>query len=81
MVSTKRLLPTGECWCGYGAETATGSFFLAAHDKAAESAAISVKYGGVPRFLVQHCYGPVGKSPRREVHRWRSKGKRGGEAL
>ena len=29
VVSTKRLLPTGECWCGYGAETATGSFSLA----------------------------------------------------
>ena len=81
MVSAKRLVPTGECWCDCGAETATGSFFLAAHDGAAESAAISVEHGGVPRFLVQHCYGSAGKSPRREVDRWRSKGKRGGEAL
>ena len=52
MASTKRLLPTGECWCGCGAETAIGSFFLPGHDKTAESAVISVEYGGVPGFLV-----------------------------
>ena len=48
MASTKRLLPTGECWCGCGVETAIGSFFLPGHDKTAESAVISVEYGGVP---------------------------------
>ena len=80
MVSTKRLFPTGECWCGCGAETATGSFFLAAHDGAAESAAISDESGGVPRFLIQYGSGPEAKNPRREVDRWRSKGKRGGDA-
>ena len=42
MASTKRLLPTGECWCGCSAETAIGSFFLPGHDKSAESAVISV---------------------------------------
>ena len=41
---------------------------------------ISVEYGGVPRFLVQHGYGPEGKNALREVDRWRSKGKRRGEA-
>ena len=50
MASTKRLLPTGDCWCGCGAETAIGSFFLPGHDKTAESAVISVEYGGVPGF-------------------------------
>ena len=40
--STKRLLPTGECWCGCGAKTAIGSFFLPGHDKTTESAVISV---------------------------------------
>ena len=79
MASTKRLLPTGECWCGCGAETAIGSFFLPGHDKTAESAVISVEYGGVPGFLVRHGYGPGGKNALREVDRWRSKGKRGGE--
>ena len=80
MVSIKRLLPTGECWCGCGAETAIGSFFLPSHDKTAESAVISVEYGGVPRFLVKHGYGPEGKNALREVARWRSKSKRRGEA-
>ena len=61
MGSTKRLLPTGECWCGCGAETAIGSFFLQGHDKTAESAVISVEYGGVPGFLVHHGYGPGGQ--------------------
>ena len=79
MISTKRLLPTGECWCGCGAETAIGSFFLPGHDKTAESAVISVEYGGVPSFLVHHGYGPGGKNALREVDRWRSKGKRVGE--
>ena len=80
MASTKRLIPTGECWCGCGAEAAIGAFFLPGHDKAAESAVIAVEYGGVPRFLVQHGYGPEGKNPKREVDRWRSNGKRGDRA-
>ena len=75
MASTKRLLPTGECWCGCGAETAIGSFFLPGHDKTAESAVISVEYGGVLGFLVHHGYGPGGKNALREVGRWRSKSK------
>ena len=80
MASTKRLLPTGECWCGCGAETAIGSFFLPGHDKTAESAVISVEYGGVPGFLVRHGYGPGGKNALREVGRWRTKSKRESDA-
>ena len=80
MTSTKRLLPTGECWCGCGAETAIGSFFLPGHDKTAESAVISVEYGGVPGFLVRHRYGPGGKNALREVGRWRTKSKRESDA-
>ena len=80
MASTKRLLPTGECWCGCGAETAIGSFFLPGHDKTAESAVISVEYGGVPGFLVHHGYGPGGKNALREVGRWRTKSKQESEA-
>ena len=52
---------------------------LPGHDKTAESAAISVEYGGVPGFLVKHGYGPGGKNAIREVDRWRSKGKRRSE--
>ena len=80
MASTKRLLPTGECWCGGGAETAIGSFFLPGHDKTATSAVISVEYGGVPGFPVHHGYGPGGKNALRDVDRWHSKSKRRGEA-
>ena len=79
MASTKRLLPTGECWCGCRGETRRGSFFLPGHDKIAASAVISVEYGEIPEFLVSHGYGPEGKSPRREVDRWRAEGKPGSE--
>ena len=78
MASTKRLLPTGGCGCGE--ETRIGSFFLSGHDKAAEAAVISVEYGGVPRFLVRHGYGPEGRNPKREVDRWRAETKRGRKA-
>ena len=77
MASSKRLLPTGECWCGCGAETSIGSFFLPGHDKAAESAVISLEYGGVPSFLVRHGYGPGGKNAKHEMDERRSKGKSG----
>jgi hypothetical protein len=56
----KRLLPTGVCWCGCGKETRVGSFFLAGHDKVAESAVILIKFGGVPEFLDHFGYAPGG---------------------
>jgi hypothetical protein len=68
-----RLLPTGYCWCGCGAETAIGSFFLAGHDKAAESAVIIVKYGGVPQFLQALGFGPEGENPRKALEEWRKR--------
>ena len=68
--------PTGECWCGCGEETAAESFFLPGHDKTAESAVISVEYGGVPEFLLEHGYGPEGRNPKREVEKWRAAGNR-----
>lgn len=74
----QRLLPTGSCWCGCGGETGIGSFFLAGHDKTAESAVILVEYGGVPEFLVHHGYGPGDgqKNPRQTLEAWRSSGGR-----
>jgi hypothetical protein len=60
MTTAKRLLPTGTCWCGCGAETKRGSFFATGHDKRAESAVILAEYGNVPSFLVAHGYGPDG---------------------
>ncbi len=59
----KRVFPTGECWCGCGAETSTRSFFAPGHDKRAESAVIKREYGDVARFLDAHGYGPKGKRP------------------
>lgn len=49
-------------------------FSLPGQDKA-EAAVISVNYGGAPRFLVRHGYGPEGRNPRHEMARWRSEGK------
>lgn len=72
----KRLLPTGNCWCGCGGETGRGSFFLPGHDKVAESAVILVEYGGVPEFLDKHGYSPSGKNPRVAVAEWHRAGGR-----
>ena len=80
VISSKRFLPTGEGWCGCDAKTSIGSFFLPGHDRTAESAVISVGYGGVLMFLVRHGSGSGGKNPICEVDEWGSKGQRGGEA-
>ena len=54
-----RLLPTGECWCGCGADANVGAFFARGHDKVAEAALLAVEYAGsVPRLLTRHGYGP-----------------------
>ena len=73
---TRRLIPTGECWCGCGEEATLGSFFRAGHDKVAESAVINIEYGGVAEFLAEHGYGPGGKNPRNELELWRASGGR-----
>src|SRR4051812_25089869 len=54
----KRLMPTGHCWCGCGAQTDIGSFFAPGHDKRAESRVIMEVFGGVPQFLHALGYGP-----------------------
>jgi hypothetical protein len=72
----QRLLPSGECWCGCGAETPVGSFFAAGHDKVAESAVILTMYGGVPEFLMAHGFGPGAKNAKRSLEEWRLKGGR-----
>ena len=71
---SKRILPTGECWCGCGGETARGSFFLPGHDKVAESAVILAEFGGVPEFLAEQGYGPGGKNPRKTLEEWKRNG-------
>jgi hypothetical protein len=69
-----RLLPTGECWCGCGADTGQGYFFMPGHDKRAESAVILVEYGGVAEFLFRHGFGPDGRNAQDELKRWRENG-------
>jgi hypothetical protein len=72
-----RLMPTGECWCGCGAESAIGSFFLAGHDKVAESRVIQVQFGGVPELLAHYGYQPGGPSKLQdEWEAWRARGGR-----
>lgn len=66
-MAKKRLLPTGECWCGCGQEAKIGRFFLAGHDKAAEAAVIKLLYGGVADFLDQQGFGPGKRNAVREV--------------
>ena len=66
----KRLLPTGKCWCGCGADVPIGSFFCSGHDRRAESNVIAIEYGGVVGFLAQHGYGPDGKNPTEEFTKY-----------
>jgi hypothetical protein len=73
-----KILPTGECWCGCGEETSIGAFFVSGHDKRAEAAVVKVEYENVPKFLVQHGYGPGGKNPARALDEFK---RRGGEYL
>lgn len=72
---TERLIPTGTCWCGCGSETGLGSFFLPGHDKIAESGVIVAEYKDVPRFLMEHGYGPGGKRACEELKRCRDEAK------
>ncbi|MEW5655232.1 hypothetical protein ABGT92_07810 [Streptomyces cinereoruber] len=54
-----RLIPTGTCFCGCGAEVSTGSFFARGHDKVAEAALIAVEYNGsVAQMLHAKGFGP-----------------------
>jgi len=55
-----RLVPTGTCWCGCGADVDLGSFFAPGHDKRAEARLIMEVFGGVPQFLVAFGRGPGG---------------------
>ncbi len=71
-----RILPTGKCWCGCGAETSTGAFFVSGHDKVGESAVVKTVYGSVPEFMLKHGFGPEGKNARDELDNYRRRGGR-----
>lgn len=68
-----KAMPTGSCWCGCGDDVPKDSFFLAGHDRRAESAVIRVEYGRVVEFLNEHGYGPGGKNAMKEIGAWRER--------
>lgn len=61
------LIPTGHCWCGCGQTTGLSAFFVADHEQDAAMAVISLEYGGVPHFMLEHGFGPEGRSPVEEL--------------
>jgi hypothetical protein len=73
-MTQERLIPTGECWCGCGAEVKVGAFFAQGHDKRAESAVVKTVYGSVPALLVAHGFGPDGKNADEELRRYQEEG-------
>lgn len=68
------VLPTGECWCGCGAETSIGAFFVSGHDKRAESAVVKVEYGDVPSLLDKHGYGPGKRNASEALQKYQEAG-------
>jgi hypothetical protein len=60
-----KVAPTGECWCGCKSKTNDGSFFLAGHDKRAESMLTKLEYGwenAIVHRIANAGYGPGGKN-------------------
>ena len=51
MASSKRLLPTGECWCVCRVEKAIGSFCLPGREEVVEAAVMYVGYNATPPVL------------------------------
>lgn len=54
---------TGACFCGCGAVTNPGRFFVQTHDRVAETAVIRERYGSIAAFVVAHGYGPDAPVP------------------
>ncbi|MEI9940514.1 MAG: hypothetical protein WDO69_25140 [Pseudomonadota bacterium] len=75
MAPKNKLYSTGECWCGCGAATKPGIFFVQGHDKFAEGAVRELEFGTVVDFLDAHGYGidPGKKSARKLLEKKRAK--------
>jgi hypothetical protein len=71
MPKRERVMPTGECWDGCGAEVARGSFFAIGHDRRAEGMLIKMEYGGVAEFLAAKGYAPDEKNLLKAFEEWR----------
>ncbi|MDQ1245858.1 MAG: hypothetical protein QG597_225 [Actinomycetota bacterium] len=50
--------PTGLCFCGCGQATKAGRYFVATHDRRAETTVIKARYGSIAEFVVAHGFGP-----------------------
>ena len=50
--------PTGKCFCGCGQVAKPGRYFVATHDRKAETKVIKDQYGSIADFVVAHGYGP-----------------------
>lgn len=51
--------PTGRCFCGCGGAAEPGRYFLAHHDRKAETAVLAARYdGSIAKFVVAHGFGP-----------------------
>ncbi len=69
---SQRIFPTGECFCGCGAETSIRSYFLQGHDRRAESKVREMEYGPVVNFLARHGYGPGEKNVQDAYEAWQA---------
>lgn len=54
----RRLLPTGDCFCGCGGEAGIGRWFVQGHDITAAAALRAVEGTSLPQRLVAAGYGP-----------------------
>lgn len=61
------IIPTGHCWCGCGTPTGLGVFFVDDHEAQAAIAVIILEYESVAAFLLEHGFGPEGRSAIEEL--------------
>ena len=64
-----RLIPTGDCWCGCGAEVGLGRFFAPGHNTTSLKMVVKLIYGSEAKFLTDMGFGPHGKNLREEYER------------
>lgn len=69
---TQRIMPTGECFCGCGAATAIGSYFVQGHDRKTEAWLTEMRYSNSVGRLVALGYGPGGENLYRAYKEWKS---------
>lgn len=60
VAQTPDVEPTGWCFCGCGAPTKPGKFFVITHDRMAEARVIRERYGNIAGFVVSHDGYPPG---------------------